>query len=524
MNPHTRSRRRSRAQDGQRGPAASALLVSGLYALARFASWAGGEGRSAATPAGAEDDRQPADGRPAPSKPRENTSVPAAAEARPAETRRGRRGIFSSPKRLGSALVFATLFFAGASLSAVAGDTVTRDGIPAACNEPQAVPGDADPAPGDPAEGCETGETETGEAIPDGETAPDPATPPANEAPAETAPEPDGDDEAPASDGGAEPSEDAGAATPPGGAGPSAPEATPGTDAPAGGPGKGEGSSDGPPILDVPRPPAPTALDPEAEAEAATVWLHRTLPDPTPPARRLAPAFARELRDAAARHRIPWSLLLGVVRAQGNTGRVPVGARTLARIAGELAGHRNALGAYRPWHVALRYAGRTAFADRTLALDRYNRAVGLRALVTGLAAAKPSLVARVLADRAIRIYGGGRADIAAGRIDVRVLVLLRYLRIAHGSVTVSSLTSGHRVYSRPGVVSAHTYGLAVDIAALGGRPIAGNQEPHGLTERAVRDILLLPAELAPQQVISLLGLGGVSFPLADHGDHIHVGY
>jgi len=25
-------------------------------------------------------------------------------------------------------------------------------------------------------------------------------------------------------------------------------------------------------------------------------------------------------------------------------------------------------------------------------------------------------------------------------------------------------------------------------------------------------------------VISLLGLGGPSFPLRDHGDHIHVGY
>jgi hypothetical protein len=25
-------------------------------------------------------------------------------------------------------------------------------------------------------------------------------------------------------------------------------------------------------------------------------------------------------------------------------------------------------------------------------------------------------------------------------------------------------------------------------------------------------------------VISLLGLGGPSFPLADHADHIHVGY
>jgi hypothetical protein len=80
------------------------------------------------------------------------------------------------------------------------------------------------------------------------------------------------------------------------------------------------------------------------------------------------------------------------------------------------------------------------------------------------------------------------------------------------------------VYSRPGVVSAHTYGQAVDIAGLANQSIAGNQEPGGLTERAVRDVLLLPAEMRPRQVISLLGLGGPSFPLADHGDHIHVGF
>jgi hypothetical protein len=91
-------------------------------------------------------------------------------------------------------------------------------------------------------------------------------------------------------------------------------------------------------------------------------------------------------------------------------------------------------------------------------------------------------------------------------------------------VTVSSLVCGHRIYARPGVVSAHVFGLAVDITALGGVPIAGHQQPGGLTERAVREILLLPAELLPQQVISLLGLGGPSFPLPDHADHIHVGY
>ncbi len=74
------------------------------------------------------------------------------------------------------------------------------------------------------------------------------------------------------------------------------------------------------------------------------------------------------------------------------------------------------------------------------------------------------------------------------------------------------------------MISAHTFGHAVDIAAVGDISIAGNQQPGGITEPAVRSLLLLPAELQPQQVISLLGLGGPSFPLRDHGDHIHVGF
>jgi hypothetical protein len=154
----------------------------------------------------------------------------------------------------------------------------------------------------------------------------------------------------------------------------------------------------------------------------------------------------------------------------------------------------------------------------------YNRAVGLRALVTGLEAAKSKLEQKVLADGRLDVYGGGRSDVEAGRIDVRVLVLLRYLAERYEQVTVSSLDTGHGVYARPGVVSAHKYGLAVDIAVLGGQSILGNSAPGGVTEQAVRDILLLPSELRPKQVISLLGLGGPSFPMGNHADHIHVGY
>jgi hypothetical protein len=107
---------------------------------------------------------------------------------------------------------------------------------------------------------------------------------------------------------------------------------------------------------------------------------------------------------------------------------------------------------------------------------------------------------------------------------VRVLATIAYLHEAYGAVTVSCLISGHRLYARPGHISAHIYGRAVDIAALGGESILGNSAPGGLTEHAVRDLLLLPPEVMPQQVISLLGLGGPSFPLANHADHIHIGF
>jgi hypothetical protein len=263
-------------------------------------------------------------------------------------------------------------------------------------------------------------------------------------------------------------------------------------------------------------------VDPEAEAIGtfATIWLHRTLPDPTPPAKRLAPAFARTLRFEAMRAGVQWSALLGAVRADGNTGRFPATRAHLRTVARQLA-RRMKDG---EWQALLALRGRTSYADRAQALARYNRAVGLRALVVGFDASKERLADLVLGDSRLDIYGGGRADIGSGKTDVRILVLLRYLAEAHGQVTVSSLTSGHGLYARPGVVSAHVYGLAVDIAALGGQPILGNSRPGGVTEQGVRNILLLPTELRPQQLISLLGLGGPSFPMSNHHDHIHVGY
>jgi hypothetical protein len=278
-----------------------------------------------------------------------------------------------------------------------------------------------------------------------------------------------------------------------------------------------------PPVV-APRPLAKAQeRDPEVyePGVSATFWLYRALPDPTPPSRRLKSRFARDLSVEAKRARVDWALVLGVLRARGERGAIPATRAELRRLSTRLA----RLGARRsPWSASLALEGRTAFADRAVALQHYNRAVGLQALVKGLEWAKPRLAKAVLNDARISIYPGGRYDISGGKTDIRILVLIRYLAESHGKVTVSSLTTGHRLYSRPGVVSAHIYGLAVDISALGGLSIMGNSAPGGLTEQGVRNILLLPAELQPRQVISLLGMGGPSFPMGNHDDHIHVGY
>jgi hypothetical protein len=448
-----------------------------------------------------------------------------------------RAGLFSSrrrtrsrKRRLASSLAFATLFFAGAALSAGAGDMIV----------------------GSPDDGTTTTTTTTAD-DPDGETPPDEGTAPDDgtvpdegTAPDESTPDDGTPAEPPAEDTPAEPADDATDPAAPGdpATDPTTDPTTPAdeTESPATTPDDAGGSDDtgsgptttgpktpgkthsGPPVVTPNAHENDEALqpiDPETDAfGASTIWLHRTLPDPTPPAKRLAPGFARMLREESSMTGAGWAVVLAALRADGGTGRWPAQQARTHAVATRLAASKGK----GEWLAFLALRGKTAWADQAQALARYNRAVGLRALVKGLDASKGRLARRVLADHRITIYAGGRMDIASGKTDVRVLVLIRYLAEAHGQVTVSSLTSGHRLYARPGVVSAHVYGLAVDIAVLDNQSIYGHQQPGGITEQAVRNILLLPAEISPRQVISLLGLGGASFPLADHDDHIHVGF
>jgi murein DD-endopeptidase MepM/ murein hydrolase activator NlpD len=137
---------------------------------------------------------------------------------------------------------------------------------------------------------------------------------------------------------------------------------------------------------------------------------------------------------------------------------------------------------------------------------------------------KPLLEKRVLSDPRIQIYPGGRKDIQTGQIDRRVLATLEYLSESGLEPTVSCLKSGHSFLTTSGNVSEHTSGNAVDISQINGVPILGHQDPGGVTEQAVRRLMLLQGTMAPHQIISLLHLGGNTMALPDHANHIHVGF
>lgn len=423
----------------------------------------------------------------------------------------------SRKRRLASTLVFTTIFFAGASLAAVAGDQLK----PLVANDSQELAADstttteAAPAP------AETTDASAPAAAPaDESTAPDAAAPAdATAPPADATAAPADSADATTTDDALSPEHASGAAR---AAAPAQPTAQPDTNAPKPA-GKAARAWKKTQLRTLLLPKLKPASKPEIEgpADAATIWLNSQLPDPTPPALRLSPKFATNLKTAANGAGLDWATMLGILRARGATGHDPADRTTLRKLAGRLATYGPAKG---DWARIVSYSGDTSFADKAAALARYDRAVGLDGLVNGLEAAKKTIASRLLSDPSVSIYAGGRNDIVRNRVDVRVLTVIAYLRESFGQVSVSSLITGHRLYARPGVISAHISGHAVDISGLGDTPILGHQEPGGMTERAVRDLLLLPAEVMPRQIISLLGMGGPSFPMADHYNHIHLGF
>jgi hypothetical protein len=164
-----------------------------------------------------------------------------------------------------------------------------------------------------------------------------------------------------------------------------------------------------------------------------------------------------------------------------------------------------------------RAAGRNPFVGR----DATAPSIG-QILLMG----KDALAQRVLADPRIQVYDCGRRDIRTGQIDRRVLATLAFLAASGFKPAVSSLHCGHSFLTASGNVSEHSSGNAVDIAAVNGIPIMGHQGPGSITELVLQRLLTLQGTMKPHQLISLMTFEGTdnTFAMADHADHIHVGF
>ncbi len=161
-----------------------------------------------------------------------------------------------------------------------------------------------------------------------------------------------------------------------------------------------------------------------------------------------------------------------------------------------------------------RAAGKDPFADSAASASQV------------LLMSKAQLIERVLDDPSLSIYACGRTDIQTGQIDRRVLAMLEYLVARGYQLTITSLKCGHSILTTSGNVSEHSTGDAVDIAQINGIPVLGHQGPGSISEALVRDLLQLQGAMKPHQIISLMDYFGAdnTFAMADHDDHVHVGY
>ena len=138
---------------------------------------------------------------------------------------------------------------------------------------------------------------------------------------------------------------------------------------------------------------------------------------------------------------------------------------------------------------------------------------------------KEALQRRVLAEESIEMGDCDRVDVRTGQIDRRLLATLAYLSEQGFRLTITSMFCGrHGSITTSGNISNHSYGNAVDIAMINGVPVLGNQGPDSPTVALLKTVLRLQGTLRPDELISLHTLGGPSFAMADHADHVHIGW
>jgi hypothetical protein len=301
----------------------------------------------------------------------------------------------------------------------------------------------------------------------------------------------------------------------------------------------------------------PDAPEPPAAAAIAMTGAPTTLPESMFQAPPDVPSYLEAIhRRAAERYGVPWQILAAINELETDFGRNLAVSSAGAvgwmqfmpptwRAYGRDASGDGRADPYDPEDAifaAARYL-QAAGAQENLprAIFAYNHAnwyveaVLLRAHMIGdpdpalqrlLELRGERLEERVLEDERITIYGCGREDIAAHRIDRRVLLTLRFLAESGLEPTVTSLKCGHSVMTRSGNVSEHSTGSAVDIVAIDGVALIGGQGAGSVGDRTVRALLTMRGIMKPHQIISLMDFAGAdnTYAMADHADHIHVGF
>ncbi|MCW3025204.1 MAG: peptidoglycan DD-metalloendopeptidase family protein [Solirubrobacterales bacterium] len=119
---------------------------------------------------------------------------------------------------------------------------------------------------------------------------------------------------------------------------------------------------------------------------------------------------------------------------------------------------------------------------------------------------KAQLERTVLADPGVALDACSRHEIAAGKIDKRVLATLAFLSRSGLKPKVAALQCGHGQAAVLGAPAAD----AVDISAINGVAIAGHQGAGTITDLTIRTLLTLPAEFVPHAITSLMRYPGAS--------------
>jgi soluble lytic murein transglycosylase-like protein len=135
---------------------------------------------------------------------------------------------------------------------------------------------------------------------------------------------------------------------------------------------------------------------------------------------------------------------------------------------------------------------------------------------------KPQLERAVLSDPGITLDACGRHEVAAGKVDSRVLAALAFLSRSGLEPTVSALRCTSPQF--PGSPAAGYSADEVDISAINGTAIAGHQGPETIADLTIRTLLTLPSEFVPHEIVSLMRYPGSprTHASAAAANHIHL--